>query len=41
VSDSNIHAMQKSGEGTLKQDQVIRMVETAFKKRKELLKVLK
>jgi exosome complex component RRP42 len=41
VSDSNRHAMQKSGEGTLKQDQVIRMVETAFKKRKELLKVLK
>ncbi len=41
VDDKNIYAMQKSGEGTLKKEQIIEMTEMAFKKRKELLKVLK
>lgn len=40
VSDKNIHSIQKSGEGTLKKEGVIEMVGMAFKKRKELLKVL-
>ncbi len=40
VTDEHIHAMQKSGEGTLTKEQILNIVETSFKRRKELLKVL-
>jgi len=40
VDGDNIHAMQKGGEKTLNNEDVMNMVELAMKKSKELLKVL-
>ena len=40
VSDKEIHAMQKGGEGVLSQEEILKIVDMAFKHRKSLLKAM-